>query len=241
MTHTTMIAFVLFVIAGASEASEMAGVSFPEHGTPSYRLDERISLDMRDQIFWRFSFVPDKGLTHGVIYYEHPRLQEPKMRRISLSMSSVTVREAIGALVKADGSYTWVSDGDVVNLMPKKRNEKYMDPVRTLNQVIPAFNVEKVDIPGAVQELMKQASAQGVKGLPPPQENWRPFAQDPAWEREGIFSLKLKNKTVRECLNAIIAADPPAYWKAYPLKDFVSIGAVPAHIHTGHLRKQPGK
>lgn len=240
MTHMLTIAFVLLMIGGPSRASEIDLTSFPQHGTPAFRLDERISVEMRDQILWRFSFMPNKGLTHGVIYYEHPRLQEPKMRRISLSMSSVTVREALDALVEADGSYSWVSDGDVVNFMPKKRNKKFMDPVRILNQVIPVFDVENVDIGGAVQELKIQAAAQGIRGLVPPQENWKSLL-DPAWERDGIFSLKLRDKTVRECLNAIIAADVPAYWEAMPLKDYVFIGAVPAHIHTSRLRKQPEK
>lgn len=235
-----MIGFVLFVIAAAPRASEMTSFTFPEHGIPALRLDERISLEVRDQTLFRASFVPAKGLTHGIIYYEHSGLQEPKMRRISLSMSSVTVREALDALVKADGSYFWVGDGDVVNFIPKKRNKKFMDPVKTLDQVIPVFDVEKVDIPDAVQQLKIQAAAQGIKGLSPPQENWH-STEDPAWEREGIFSLKLRNKTVRECLNAIIAADVPAYWRAMPLKDYVFIGAVPAHMHTEHLRKKPGK
>lgn len=238
MIRAIMIVFVLFTVE-ATEASETAPSFIPEHGVPILRLDERVSFEIRDQIFWRLSFGPDKLLSSGMIFYEHRRLQEPKMRRISLSMSSVTVREALDTLVKADGSYSWVADGDVVNFVPKKRNKKFMDPVKILNQVIPVYEVEGVDISDAIQELRKQAAAQGVTGLPP-LKDWG-AARDPAWEMEGVFGLKLKNKTVRECLNAIVAADSPAYWLAIPFPDYVFIGAAPSHIHTGHLRKSPNK
>lgn len=236
MMRVILIGFMLSAILGVGRA-----VAMSKHGVPALQLDERVSFEMHDQIFWRLSFGPNKTVTHGVIYYEHPKLQEPKMRRISLSMSSVTVREALNALVKADGSYSLVSVGDVVNFVPKKRNKKFMDPVKILNQVIPVYEVEGVNISDAIQELKIQAAAQGVKGLPAPQKDWRSIAQDSAWERDGVFSLNLKNKTVRECLNAIVAADSPAKWLAIPFSDYVFIGAVPSHYHTKHLRKPPEK
>lgn len=240
MTHAIIIVFVLLLIVAGKGASETAPSPTPKHGeVPLLRLNERVSFGIRDQIFWKLSLVSNKAFSSGTIYYEHPRLQEPKMRRISLSMSSVTVREALNALVKADGSYSWAADGDVVNFIPKKRNKKLIDVVKTLNQIIPLYEVEGVDISDAIQELRKQAAAQGITGLPL-LKDWG-AARDPAWEMEGIFDLKLKNKTVRECLNAIVAADSPAYWIAIPFPDYVFIGAAPTHTHTGHLRKSPGK
>lgn len=236
MTRKLMIMFVLFCAIAVNAASEPEPPFFPKHGVPHLKLDEKVSFEIQDQIFWSLHFMPDKALSSGVIYYEHYRLQESKMRRISLSMSSVTVRMALDALVKLDGTYSWEADGDVVNFLPKKKNKKVLDPIKTLNQVMPIFEVENVDIRDAVQELKKQALAQGIKGLLAPELDWRSRAKDVAWEWEGLFSLKLKNKTIRECLNAIVASDPPAYWQAVPFLNEVSINAVPSHTHTGKLR-----
>lgn len=227
---------MLSVVCMVSPASGSDTTARIHHGDKALTLDEVVSVDARNRSFW-FAEYSDgyRKLNAGHIYYEPPQLQEKKMRRLDLQIASTTVREALDVLVELDGTYFWVADGDVVNFVPKKRNRKFVDPMAILNQVVPVFNVEDANTGDAIQELTIQAAKQGVKGLWPPQKDWE-FRRDTGVEWEGSFSLRLENKTVRECLNAIIQKDPPAYWVAIPYQKQLFIGVNDSHSHGGKVR-----
>lgn len=224
------------LVAGLASASD--AVPRIKHGDKALTLDDAVSVDARNRSLWYAEYLDGyRQLNAGHIYYEPPKLQGKKMRKLSLHIASATVREALDMLVKQDGTYSWVADGDVVNFVPKIRNRKFVDPVEILNQIVPVFVVEDANAAAAVQELMIQASKQGVKGLRPPQENWK-FGKDSGTEWEGSFSLRLENKTVRECLNEIVRKDPPAYWVAAPYPKYLFIGVNGSHSHSGKLRNK---
>jgi len=232
----------LLMLLVAVMASPAAGADFIpqiQHGDKALTLNDVVSVDGANRSFWYAVYAGGyRHLNAGHIYYGPPQLQGKEMRRLNLHIASTTVREALDALVKLDGTYSWTADEDVVNFVPKKRNRRFVDPVKILDQIVPVFVVENATTGDAVQELIIQASSQGVKGLWPRQENWKFAKDDSDYETEGLFSLSLKNKTVRECLNAIVRKDPPAFWVAIPYPNQLFFGVQTSHSHGMKLRKK---
>lgn len=229
---------LVIILAIVVTAEPSAGAKTRHHGETALSLNETVSVDARGRSLWYAEYSDGyRMLNAGHIYYEPPQLQTKSMKRLDLYIASTTVREALDALVKADGNYSWELDEDVVVFVPKRRNRKFVDPMPILAQVVPIFEVKDAGVNDAVQELLMQASAQGIRGLWPPQKGWK-FRRDTGVEWEDFFSLRLENKTVRECLNAIVRKDSPAHWIAIPYQKELFIGVNATHSHGIKSRKK---
>ncbi len=211
--------------------------AYGEGGLP-LSMDDQVSVTISSAPFLAAKFK-DRRLNRGIIYYEHPKLQLPKMRRMTMAISSVTVRVALDELLRGDTTYSWVADGNVAVFIPRIKINGLLDPTKTLSQIMPRFDVTDSNIVDAVEELKRQAAKQGLTGLPKPTKGWIPVSKMSPYTYDWQFSLHLKNKSIRECLDAIVEGDPPATWIAIPFPGYVFIAVSASNPHMGRLRRKP--
>ena len=182
-------------------------------------------------------------MSTGIVYPQSPNQMKlfspPYPNNISVKIASTTIRGVLDALTAADTNYFWLFNNGAIDLIPKQVSEGLVSPTK-LEEVIPSFNITKVNIWEAVAALVEQARAQGIKqfdGMPKPQSSH---------ETEGWFSeeekitLSLKNKTIRQCLDSIVLADHPSGWWAVPSKEFIYVMANAGHSH-GFKHRQLSK
>lgn len=143
---------------------------------------------------------------------------EAAVKQISVSLTSATVGAVFDAVTAADGSYAWKQEGIVFNVLPKPSTKTRLI-ADVLERRLPRFDVVDVDYSEAEVELILAARKHGITSI-------RGFSPIPPEERKGLtrlarrvkyerFTLRLNNPTLRECLNAIVSADPPSQWWAY--------------------------
>lgn len=149
-------------------------------------------------------------LTIGLVFYEEQYRQRELDKKINVVMSSASVREILDVLVREDTNYFWVADGDVINFIP--RAEGVWSQV--LNSTMSRCQVRDLGITEAVNEIVVQARKQGIRQLVQLPKSNLVHEYEPAPSER--VSILLKKKSLRECLNAVVAARPPAYWMATP-------------------------
>jgi len=224
----------------ATQGPAAQNSSLPEHGSRPARLDDAVARFHADDrsIAAALAGSADStddawlmGLNLGFIYTHDPARDLRGPIRIRIDRTGASVRDVLDALTSADTNYSWVQDGTAIDFVPFRPEPQSIDVSSILEQTLPSFTVDNETMIEAVASLIEQAQAQGVTGLSGPQ---RPRASR---EVEGWFSdeekisLSLTGKTVRQCLNAIIAADSPAEWMAFPRGKIVKITATPKHAH----------
>jgi len=241
-----MLSFSLIIVLARCVSSGTGDSgSCGTHGSRPTMVDDVVnSFVVKDLNMWDalggLDDCMNANLNIGTIYYDYIVHQESIQPKLNLALGSTTVRGVLDALMAADTSYYWVADGFVINLIPRVHHPNF-DVVTLLEQRLNKFKVTQEYMDDAVSELVTQAIAQGARGLVGPSKT----SPDMQAEQRGLIpqsgikiSISLRNKTVRECLNAIVAADPPAYWIAQPTVPFgyVRINALASH---GHVFKYP--
>jgi hypothetical protein len=225
---------------GMLQMSLTQNASLPAHGSQPTQLndvvralhsvDPSIGAALRGSVdaagdAWRM------GLNLGFAYSHDPARDLRKSVGLQIDLASATVRNILDALTAADTNYYWVQDGSVIDFLPRHPEANSLDVAAVLSQRLPRFTVQNETMVEAIASLIEQAQAQGVTGLFGPK---RPRASR---EVQGWFSddekinVSLTGKTVRECLNAIVAADSPSEWIAFPGNKNVKVTATPKHLH----------
>jgi hypothetical protein len=123
-----------------------------------------------------------------------PPIEDP---RLTLHLTATTVHDALDAMCRADGRYTWSADDVFINVYP----------IKTLNDASYLMNrrLEKLDL----KELtdIQQGLLAIVNQLPPPKEQVA-IAQigigvDDAYPPKP-WTISYKNLTVREAINRLV-------------------------------------
>lgn len=158
--------------------------------------------------------------------------EEVPVKELSVSLSSTTVGGVFDALTEADGRYSWRQEGIVFNVLPKPANKTRL-AADVLERRLSRFDVDDVDIWEAGIRLVLAARKEGlssVLGFSVPDDVMArgPMRKYVKYER---FSLHLKNPTLRECLNAIVSADPPSAWTVIVTRTGIDIVVRPTHEH----------
>lgn len=236
---------MILASAFATEASPVEGgarhATALMHGARPTSLDDIVpGFDLQEHSilapFGSMDLGPNddwiRRLSYGVIYSQHPEIQLRAMKRISIHLASATVREVLDSLVAADTSYFWIQDAGVVNFLPLTTS--YATSV--MEQKLGYFEAMDMLISEASGELSRQAHVQGLEGLAVRRASQYSDKLSGEFTDESV-ALSLSSHTVRECLNRIVAADPPARWEAIPFPQGMSIQAVAKHGHLVLRRK----
>jgi hypothetical protein len=141
--------------------------------------------------------------------FDGPRIPDPS---ISLSLRDVTLRQALDALCKADGRYSWSLDGSTVNIYPSKITN---DPSYLLNRRLNTLKLENIlDVQQGLLAIARQ--------LPPPEEQLAhaQMGGDTVYPAEP-WNVTLENLTVRQAINRLTEhMGAHSAWLFYGSEDF---------------------
>lgn len=119
----------------------------------------------------------------------------------------VSLREALDALVSLDRRYRWQVDDGVINLLPAS------DEPALLATQVPRFSVKKVlsarEALGQLLALDEIKSAMEELGL----KSGIALFVSPGSPHPKAFSVRVKDVTLRQALNAIARAQGTAIWE----------------------------
>lgn len=209
-----------------------------EHGAPpampGWRID---SYELREKpIHHAFYEAADSWsgfLNLGFVWPladDGPTETAPK--QISVSLTSTTVAAVFEAVTAADGSYTWKQEGIVFNVLPKPSTKARL-VADVLERRLPRFDVVDVGSSEAWVRLILAARKHGITSIagfrPIPPEEMKGLTRSARPVKYERFTLRLKNPTLRECLNAIVSADPPSRWWAYWTSRGISLNVLERH------------
>lgn len=150
---------------------------------------------------------------------------------LSVARDSVTVGDVFDAVTAEDGNFRWEYDGTVFNLLPSS-STKLRLVADVLERRLSRFEVAGVT-PGVAEDLLRlQARAEGIESI----LGLRSYSPEQVLKGRGrelwpseLISIRLEHPTIRQCLNAIAAADPPSGWSA----SFTS-GGIKLTVHGMH-------
>ncbi len=154
----------------------------------------------------------------GAVSYDVAEVEFAEAPKLTLDLDTCSLAEALDTLVKADGRYRWVQDGDIVNLLPLKDSSRFNTTAR-LETKIPKFEVRSVDVDTAILHLLEAAAQAGEKSFYGRKSKPTPDSLTLIHRPQYKVTLILESKTVRECLNMIVASIGDATWMAYPVPD----------------------
>jgi len=208
-----------------------AFIFFKLSNTPKYdnKLDMKTDCAFNNIDLFEINSLSDCSISDELalgieVVFSFNDSREGKSRRFSLNVSSMSKRDILNEIIRKNPGYSWrVKDG-VVNIQPARagNNSRTVSP---LDMTIPRFEVHQIP-PGFALEYLRRLARQhdiqlttglyeiathrGVK-LPDPVKVDHPEAYDP---RQLINVVIQHEVSIRDCLNAIILANPPAYWRA---------------------------
>ncbi len=152
-----------------------------------------------------------------------------KSRRFSVQVSSMSKRKILDEIIRNNPGYHWEEKDGVVNILPEQPNKDF-EAISPLDMTIPRFEVHQITPYFALEYLRRFANEnnipittglyeiavkRGIKlsdsGKPEPPEDYNP---------EQLINVVIPHEvSIRDCLNAIVLANPPANWKAIKWKN----------------------
>lgn len=207
------------------------------------KLDKKVSCQLNDVGLWDIVVGPPEGclmagrLAFGVEFNFSLFDQYRKnTHRFSINMSSKTKREVLNEIVRQNPGYYWDEKGGVVNIQPYYIG-KDSGTVSWLDKTIPQFKVNKVPVFLAGEYLVHLANENGIslttyESVRSAQKgggafNVKRLEDVSEYSPNELISVTINRKaSIRECLNAIVAANPPARWSAIKVKEKMLIHVV---------------
>ncbi|MBI4801449.1 MAG: hypothetical protein HY796_02890 [Elusimicrobia bacterium] len=170
-----------------------------------------------------------RELAMGVeVNFSFMESQNGKSRRFSLNVSSMTRREILDEIVRQNPGYYWKERDGVINIQPyREDNDKNISP---LDMTIPCFEVHQIPPYFALEYLTRLSREHNIPiisdfyemaiqlGHKLPDSSGKlehPENYDPRRLIDVVIPHKV---SIRDCLNAIVLADPPANWEAIKWK-----------------------
>lgn len=207
----------------------------PNWRVSSYRLKD---LDI-DQAFDEPAHPWSQRMNLGIIepFFSLWDDEDEHVKLLSVARDSVTVSDVFDAVTAADGNFRWEHSGTVFNLLPSSSTKLRM-VADVLERRLSRFEVSGVK-PGVAEAMLRlQAREEGIESI----LGFGSYSREQVlngkgtrepWSNE-LISVKLEYPTIRECLNAIVAADPPSGW----LARFTS-GGIELKVHVAHSHGPP--
>ncbi|MBI4801354.1 MAG: hypothetical protein HY796_02410 [Elusimicrobia bacterium] len=175
--------------------------------------------------------------------------EEEQLQRFSLNAFSTAKRKILDEIMRRNPGYYWMEKDGVVNIQPYKSNAD-SPAVSPLDMTIPDFNVHKITVDLAVEYLVRIAIEHNIpvttflrelalqKGFPVPDSGKlkHPEYASP----EEIINVVIPHQvSIRDCLNAIVSANPPAGWLAMKYREKIALKASSFKIYSYNNRPVP--
>lgn len=157
---------------------------------------------------------------------------------VTLHLKGATRRQILDMLMVQATGYAWSASTGVVDVGPVSVSTS--SPLAALDMTLSSFSCAGVAVPIAVRQLRARASAEGL----PVERTMMPTAKQLEMlashtPPEAAVAVSLASPTLRGALNAIVAADPPAWWLALPLPDgTLALLADVSHEHPVHTKRR---
>ncbi|MBI4802064.1 MAG: hypothetical protein HY796_06035 [Elusimicrobia bacterium] len=153
--------------------------------------------------------------------------QDGKSLRFSLKVSSMSKRDILDEIIRKNPGYNWKEIDGVVSIRPY---QAVGAPVSPLDMTISRFEVHQTSPFSALEYLRRLANENNIpvttplyeiavkRGTKVPDSGKLENPGD--YDPEQLISVVIPHEvSIRDCLNAIVLAAPPAYWKAIKFKD----------------------
>lgn len=159
---------------------------------------------------------------------------EKKTRRFSLKADSLTKREILDEIIRYNTDYYWIEKDGVINIQPLE-SPGGISTSSPLDMTIPEFEVHKIPAELALEYLTRIAIEHNIpvttfmremalrKGFPVPDSGKLKHPEYVSPE-ELIDVVIPQQVSIRRCLNAIVLANPPAYWWATKYHEKTALG-----------------
>lgn len=161
------------------------------------------------------------GIEVDFSFYES---RDGKSRRFSLNVPSMSKREILDEIIRNNPGYNWKEQNGVINIQPYQA-ESIPKTISPLDMTISSFEVHGITPYSALEHLRRlgqehkipittityEISAERGGKLPDPGKPDHPEAYDPKQLIDVVIPHEV---SIRDCLNAIVLADPPANWRA---------------------------
>lgn len=150
--------------------------------------------------------------------------RKEKSPHFSLNILSASKRKILDEVIRHNPGYYWAERDGVINIQPREfaNNASTISP---LDKTIPAFEIHKIPADSALEYLVRLAIEQDIpvttfgreiaieKGVPIPDSG--KIKNPEYYSPEELINVSIPHEvTIRACLNAIVMANPPAYWWA---------------------------
>lgn len=169
--------------------------------------------------------------TGDAVPAEH-EISEPNF---SINLTSVTVATVLDVVTAADGNFKWDYAGKVLHLAPRSAEAYEKFPALKLLNSRLDFKATAPNMRLLNERLRDAAQEQGLPLYGYPKSKSQRANSGMECEHPGGFAIDSQGGTLRDVLDAIVAADPPAGWRVSPYRQgnreglFLIIGE--AHSH----------
>lgn len=203
-------------------------------------LDKKVNCVLDNVDLWGFMIgqprnciLPRRLAIGAELSFSLAETYHKKTVRFSVNISSMSKREILNEIVRHNPGYSWEEKDKVVNIQPYKV-DKDSATSSLLDRTIPSFEVNKISIPLAANYLLRLANENGIplttmereralkEGVPlldsGKAEDLKPYSPS-----ELITVSIGRRVSIRDCLNAIVAANPPASWLTVKYGDMILV------------------
>lgn len=206
---------------------------FPQEAIPhgsfkGNRLDDRVScallntnLMFRDCRACDFIVGINAGSELNISLAEAVR---EKTNLFSVSVSSKPKREVLDEIIKQNPGYAWSEVNGVINIQPYETSNS-LSSVSVFDKTIPDFEVHGIPTEWALERLVEIGAQNGIPlttlnrvmalrhGIKWPAVDEVVKKGFKYTSPEELITVVIKHKvTIRDCLNAIVLANPPSRW-----------------------------
>ncbi len=154
---------------------------------------------------------------------------EKKTREFSLNVSSMPKWKILDEIMRLNPEYYWKEKDGVVNILPSQPDKDF-GAVSPLDMTIPRFEVHRITPLFAVEYLRRLGNENNIPITTPFHEvaikrgiefNDSGKLEHPeSYDAEQLIDVVIPHEvSIRECLNAIALANPPAHWQAIKFRN----------------------
>lgn len=209
-----------------------AADSPPRHGE-TYKLDLNRRVDRYEVKDAAMIGVLQNLVVHGVSV--GAEVADYRGLKVSLSLRNSSLREVLDVLVAKLPGYEWKFANGIVKIYPSAR-QRETTALRLLDQTIPSFSSTGLGVTDTVAFLAQVARSHGISAAPGVGVSSAAWAD--AADRTPVdakLDINIDHTvTLREALNGVVIADPPAFWVAFPMPD----GRLALTGDTGHSHQE---
>ena len=154
---------------------------------------------------------------------------EKKTREFSLNVSSMSRWKILDEIVRRNPGYYWKEKDGIVNILPSQPDKDF-GAISPLDMTIPRFEVHQITPLFAVEYLRRLGNEHNIPITTPLHEvaikrgikldDSGKLEHPEAYDPEQLIDVVIPHEvSIRDCLNAIALADPPAHWRAIKLRN----------------------